>query len=262
VRILSIGLFACLLLLTACGGSSSNSSQGSLSGNWQIALQRGDTGAIKTQTGFLLQSGTSITGQVLLTQTGCAGVGTATGEMSGSSVAINVTQTGQTVQLKGTAAGDGSSIQGNYSLLASGCGNTQTGNWNGTRIPTLNGSFTGTFSSKLTPGVALHFNGTVAQGANTGSSSASLNGTMTSSDAPACYNNVNINGMVSGTSVVFNLLTADGTALGAYQGTGTTDMNTITGQYNFVNAQSDVLGNCGGGDFGDAVLSVQVTATK
>ena len=262
MRTLSTGLFACLLLLTACGDSGSTNGTGTLSGNWQIALQRSDTGAIKLQTGFLLQSGTSIAGQVLLTQTGCAGVGTASGQVSGSTVAINVTQTGQSVQLKGTAASDGSSIHGDYSLLASGCGNTQTGTWTGTRVTTLNGSFTGTLSSNLTPGVILHFTGTVAQGANTGGSTASLSGTMTSSDAPSCYNNVNINGLVSGTSVVFNLTASDGTALGAYQGTSTTDMNTITGQYNFFNAQSDVLGNCGGGDFGDAVLNVQVSAPK
>jgi hypothetical protein len=83
---------------------------------------------------------------------------------------------------------------------------------------------------------------------------------MTSPDAPSCFNSVNITGLVSGTDVVFNFAASDGTSLGASFGTGTTDMTTITGQYNFFNGQSNILASCGGGDFGDAVLTVQTAS--
>jgi hypothetical protein len=67
---------------------------------------------------------------------------------------------------------------------------------------------------------------------------------------------MNIVGQVSGTAVVMNLVAPDGTVLGSYQGTGTTDMASITGQYDFFNAHSDVLGNCGNGDFGTATINI------
>jgi hypothetical protein len=252
---------ALLFLLTSCGGGSNSQNASPLSGNWQISLQRSETNTIKMQTGFFLQSGPSLTGQVVLTQTGCAGVGNAVGQVSGLSVSINVSQTGQTVNLTGKSAIDGSNMNGDYSLLASGCGTTQVGTWTATRVLPLNGNFTGIMASQKTPGVLLHFSGSVTQGANTGTSTATLSGSMTSTDAPPCFNNVNLSGLVSGTSVVLNVLAQDGTTLGSYQGTGTTDMQTITGQYDFFNVQSDVLGDCGGGDFGTAVLTVQTAST-
>jgi hypothetical protein len=79
---------------------------------------------------------------------------------------------------------------------------------------------------------------------------------MTSADSQPCFSKVNIVGQVSGTGVVLNFVAPDGTVLGSYQGIGTTDMTSITGQYNFFNAQSDVLGNCGGGDFGAAIITI------
>lgn len=203
-----------------------------------------------------MQSGDSLSGELLLTQTGCAGVGTVSGRVSGDNVSIGVSQNGQTINFTGTTSSGGSSMTGDYSLLASGCGNTQTGTWNAVRITPLSGNLNATFTSSLTPGVVIHFAGKISQGDNTGQSNASLTGNMTSADSQPCYSNVNIVGQVSGTAVVLNLVAPDGTVLGSYQGTGTIDMTSINGQYNFFNAQSDVLGNCGGGDFGAAAITV------
>jgi hypothetical protein len=248
--------FLLLFILTGCSTSSSHSGSGGLSGNWQISLQRSETNAVKNQSGFLMQSGESLSGELLLTQTGCAGVGIVSGQVRGDSVSISVSQNGQTINLTGTASSAGSSMSGDYSLLASGCGNTQTGTWTAVRIASVSGSLNSTFTSSLTPGVVIHFAGKVSQGDNTGQSNAPLTGSMTSSDSQPCYSNVNVVGQVSGTAVVLNLVAPDGTVLGAYQGTGTTDMTSISGQYSFFNVHSDVLGDCGGGDFGTATIAV------
>src|SRR5579862_5759063 len=77
--------FAVLLILlaamSACGGGGSNTpTSSSLAGNWQMTLQDNNTGAVKTESGFLLQSGNALTGNLLLTgQTECPGVGAASG---------------------------------------------------------------------------------------------------------------------------------------------------------------------------------------
>jgi hypothetical protein len=203
-----------------------------------------------------MQSGISLSGEFLLTLTGCAGVGIVSGQVKGDNVSIGVTQNGQTITLTGTASTGGSMMSGDYSLLASGCGNTQTGTWTAVRVSPVLGTLNAVFTSTLSPGVVIHFAGKISQGDNTGQSNAPLTGNMTSADSQPCYSNVNIVGQVSGTAVVLNLVAPDGTVLGAYQGTGTTDMTSMNGQYNFFNANSDVLGDCGGGDFGTATITV------
>ena len=245
-----------LILFAGCSTSHNNSGIGGLSGNWQITLTRSDTNAVKVQTGFLLQTGTSLSGEVLLTQTGCAGTGTASGQVRGSNVSMSVSQTGQTINFTGTAGSGNSSMTGQYSLLASGCGNTQIGTWNAVRVAPLTGTLSSTFTSQLTPGVTMHFSGKINEGQNTGQSNAALSGNMTSTDSPPCYTNMNIVGQVSGTAIVMTLVAPDGTVLGSYQGTGTVDMTSITGRYSFFNAHSDVLGNCGTGDYGTGTTNV------
>src|SRR5271154_4649879 len=92
-------LSLCLVILTACGGGGSGNASSSdlLSGNWQIVLQLSPT-SMKTESGFILQSGEAISGQfVIAGQTVCAGLGSGQGKVSGSNVALTVNQIGQTV---------------------------------------------------------------------------------------------------------------------------------------------------------------------
>jgi uncharacterized protein YfaS (alpha-2-macroglobulin family) len=63
--------------------------------------------------------------------------------------------------------------------------------------------------------------------------------------------------VISGTSVVLNLLSAEGVALGKYQGTTTTDATSMTGYYRFSNA---VTGGCQ--DIGGATFTVQAPPAK
>jgi hypothetical protein len=245
---------AALIFATACGSSSSNStnSPGPLSGNWQIALQADNSS--NAQSGFVLQSGKSLRGQFLLTGN-CAGVGTAQGEMNGANVSLTVNQSAQTIGLTGTASGDNSSISGSYSILQAGCGSSQVGTWTATRVKTLSGSFTGAFTSSVSGVAPFNFAGTVTQGANIGTSQATLAGSATSTDA-TCFSNASLSGVISGTSVVFNFVSSEGIALGQLKGTVTADATTVSGTYDFFNAQTPIQG-CPSGDFGTVTVTVQ-----
>jgi hypothetical protein len=80
-------LLGCLVVMTACG--SGNAAGPSLSGNWQAVLTNTATKAMKSESGFFVQTGNSLAGSVLLTGgTACPGVGSAQGQLSGLNVAI------------------------------------------------------------------------------------------------------------------------------------------------------------------------------
>jgi len=254
--------------LAACGGSGSGSAKtGALSGNWQIALQSTTYPESETGSGFLLQSGSTVSGSVLLSgqtasgtgTTVCQGVGTALGQATGSNVTLAVSPAGQTVNLTGTSANNSTSMNGSYSILAAGCGQTEVGTWSANQVDPLTGSFQATFVSNFTSGLTFQFTGTITQGTNTGGSTATLSGTMTSTNSP-CFTTASIEGVVSGTSVVFNLFNAQGIGLGKYSGTMTTDATSVTGPYRFSNpSDPSVLAGCGGGDGGTAMFAVQST---
>ena len=259
MKVLGAALLACVIMLTSCGGGSGNASRAGLSGNWQMTLQ--NQTSTETQSGFLLQSGNTVAGSVQLSgqtisgQTNCTGVGSALGQTKGSAVTMTVSPVGQTVNLTGTAANNFTSMSGSYAILASGCGQTEVGTWTAAQVNSLTGSFQATFTSSDT-GNVFGFSGTITQGPNTGGSTATLSGSMMSTNAP-CFTSATIAGLISGTSVVLNLLSTEGVALGKYQGTTTTDATSMTGYYRFSNA---VTGGCQ--DIGGATFTVQSPPAK
>lgn len=243
-----------VIFSTGCGGSSSNT--GSLTGNWQITLTNTSTGAQKSESGFLVQSGGSLSGALLLTgQTACAGVGTAQGSVNRSDVTLSVQQVGQTVNLSGTSTNANASamLNGNYNILSSPCGNSQVGTWTGVEVKPLAGSLTAVFKSSLNAGSVLNFTGTISQSQNSGSSAAAnLSGNLSSQNS-TCLSSAMIGGQISGTTVVLNLTSSEGLAIGQYTGTITPDATTITGTYN-VYPQAPP-GGCH--DYGTATITVQ-----
>jgi hypothetical protein len=252
-----------IVALTACGGSSGTGIPATLSGNWQMTLQNATSS--ETQSGFLLETANTLSGSFLLSgqtnsgQTSCSGVGSAVGQASGNNVQLTVSPAGQTVNLTGMSANNATSMSGNYSILAAGCGQTDLGTWSATLVDTLTGNFQATFSLSGS-GTVFHFSGNITQGPNTGQSTATLSGTMTSSDSP-CFTSATIGGVVSGTSVVWNWVSSDGSELGKYSGTMTTDATSIAGTYRFSNASDPtVLGACQGYG-GDATVAVQPSST-
>jgi len=242
----------CVGVLTACGGGNSQKPAANLAGNWQIIMD----GNIKAPSGFLLQSGTSLDGDFLVSGN-CSGVGPAQGQLDGLNIAMTVNASDQTLSFTGTTTSEGTSMSGNYSFLGSGCGGSEAGTWTGTQIPALNTNFQGTFTSGDTPGLVFHFSGTLSQGSNTGASYATLSGNMISTDAP-CFTSASVSGQISGTAVVLNLTNSEGIALGKITTTLTTDVTSMTGTYAFVNFTVPIA--CGS-DFGNVVFTLTPSST-
>src|SRR5215471_6974840 len=66
----------------SCGSGSKPGIGGSLTGNWQITLNRHASTQPQNYSGFLVQSGDAIVGSVILGG-GCSGVGPVVGKMDG-----------------------------------------------------------------------------------------------------------------------------------------------------------------------------------
>lgn len=243
-------LLLCMAAATSCGSNGRPAI--SIAGNWQMSLSNNSG---KIPSGFLLQAGNALNGDILISGN-CSGVGTAQGQLSGSNVSLTVDAAHQTLALSGTATSDGSSMSGGYSVLAAGCGFSNTGTWTASRVSNFSGQFQGTFTSTVTQNLIFHFSGTVAQGANTGSSFAALSGSMTSTDA-TCFTGAEISGQISGTAIVLNLADANGVALGKIDGTIALNASSMSGNYYFINTQVPLP--CGS-DFGTVAFTVQPSA--
>ena len=168
-----------LAVLTGCGGSSSKSpaSTGELAGNWQFTLQM--TRAPHTTTllsGFLQQTGKAVTGAVELTPPLqspplCGGSFAVAGTFDGQNAVLTVNEGGASVSLTGT--GNGSTLSGTYSLVASGCGKDESGTFTATLVKPLNGTLQGLLHSTDTNGSNLNgadfaVTGQILQGDNVG----------------------------------------------------------------------------------------------
>ena len=251
------------LILTGCATTAPPPSTGSLSGNWQILLSSASSSG--AETGFIIQSGNSVSGNVLSSgqvisgQATCGAVGSVQGQLNNTDVTITITLPGQSLNLTGKTAANSGTMGGKYSLLAAGCGQTDTGTWSGSRINTLSGGFRATFtSSALTS--PFHFSGTIKQAANSGQSTAALSGSMNSNDSP-CFTNAAIAGVVTGTSVTINILASDGEAYGKLSGVMSPDAGLINGSFVLSNASDPALLQTCQGVGGNATVSVQLSPT-
>lgn len=266
-KIATIVLASWLAFLTACGGgSSSQPAGGQLAGNWQFTLLRNPAQTIiKTQSGFLLQAGESVTGTLMLGGATCTGLGSLTGTVSGNAVSFTVQQTAQTITMSGNLDAGGSSMSGSYTVLAQGCGVSESGIWSAVQVPAVTGTFSGTLTS-LVDGSTASVTATLKQGSNTGANWAAISGTITS-PAPSqpdlqspCFTSGTISGSISGTEMVWNVLAGDGSQQGQVVMTLASDPTTPNGKYAF-NAHPEYppQAPCRYGDHGLSTLISQST---
>jgi hypothetical protein len=260
VRLFAVFVLASLIATTACGGggNAAASSNGPLSGNWQLTLTRH---AVPTEpltyTGFLIQSGNSVSGSLILgtgfvLNPGCSGVGPVTGTVSGQNISLTINQFGEEANLTGTLPSSSTPLSGEFSFLAGGCnGFPATGTWSAFQVMPINGSFHGTFTSTLPPpnNGAVNVAGTLTQGPNTGASTATLTGSISVVGPPhfcSYLSTATITGLISGTSVSLNLFGPDGSLIAqlgqigqignpqiATQTTVTANAGAISGPYTF-----------------------------
>jgi hypothetical protein len=254
-------VWSLLFLATACGGGSSASLQAaSVAGNWQMTLTSSNKMVSpKKQSGFLLQSDTTVTGGLIYTSPPCSGVGSVTGTISGTTVDFAVGVTGLTVNLTGALGSDMASMSGDYTILSSGCQETgsnpqDTGTWTASLVKPLSGNLQGAFTSKGLNNANLQVTGKINQGQNTGNSDTAVGGSMSISGY--CFTTANISGVVSGTSVVMDLLNPDGTEIGQVSGTSTTDGTSINGTYIILSQGPTGVAPCTKGDSGTVKLTL------
>jgi len=247
-------LLLCVLCAsTACGGGSSATPPPSnlLSGNFEISLARHlhpDEPLILT--GFLQQTGTSISGSVIFNGSpipggGCSGVGPVTGGIDGQNLSLSINEFGQDVSLTGTVPSVGAALGGQYSTIAGACIDFSTGTWSAVQVKPIAGPFHGTLVS---PAGTVEVTGTLDQGSNTGASNAPLSGSITAgTPAPFCayLTTATVTGFISGTAVTLNLFSANGTQISQIPATVSTDGTALTGTYVFPKLSKNCLGDEG-----------------
>ncbi len=247
------------LLLVSCGGGGSSSTldpNAQLAGNWQFALTTtGDTFVASPLQGGFLQQNTSgsLTGQIVFsivlpgsTTTICnSGTATVTGTISGQTINLTAVMgtldssgnpATQTLTLSGgTLNSDATTIQnGTYSLTAgfyasslnpltlASCGvASDGGKWSATLVPSVTGGFQGFFHSTASFAPQdFPVSGTLTQGPNVGTSSATVTGTLVFQDPVSllndypCLTTASINGTISGNTVLLQIFATNGTDVG------------------------------------------------
>jgi hypothetical protein len=228
VRWLAASLCWCALLCTVACGNSSNPPAGPVSGNWQMQLVGPNTDQPWQLSGFLLQSGNSVTGSFVsvpnaTTGFGCNGVGPVSGTLnSQNNLKLDVNVSGQDVSLTASFPSEAPSskapLTGQFSTLAAGCTSSSTGTWSAVPVTPLAGSFHGTFTSTAVFSAApVDVTGTLNQGPNVGTSNDTLTGTINASGPTrfcSYLNSATITGLVSGTQVTLDLFGPDGSQIG------------------------------------------------
>ena len=256
--LLAITMISLLILTSASCGDNKPTAPTTFTGNWEITLNRHLNPVPLIYAGFLLQSGNSISGSVVLGD-GCQGVGSVSGTITGQTFQLNINEFGQVINLSGSLPSGNGPVNGQFSTLPGACTEfPSTGSWSAAQIRSLTGTFHGTFvstnSNAITP--TMNVTGIVAQGPNTGASSATLSGTLTAGSyvAPCAYlTNATITGTISGTTVVWNLFAPNGTPMGRIPLPGglpggppaatiSIDGSSLTGSYQF----QPISSTCGG----------------
>lgn len=227
-------LLASLMVLTACGGGSSNQapSSAALAGNWQFTMATPSDNSFQggVQGGFLLQNNGNVTGGVTYSislppqQTGGAstlcnsGSAPMTGTVNGQGVSLTAVAGTQTFTLTGSLSADNLTMMGTYSSTdGKGCGTAQTGlQWSATSVPPLSGSIQGNFHSSIDPVLRdqdFQVTGTLSQGQNIGASNATVTGTLSFQGYP-CLTTASVNGQISGNSIILQIIAPSGTNVG------------------------------------------------
>ena len=185
----------------------------SVAGNWQIDLMDSTGNVASAATGFLQQSGSSLTGGFNVN--GCTSSSTATGTVGGNSgpntINLSLSVNNQTLNIVGSGIGTitpGTAIEGNYTVGAVTCPiSGLTATVSGQQISAVSGGFHGSLQS--TGGNNFTIAGTATQGAYASGSSAPVTGTATATGS-TCFSSLNLTGTISGTSIAWQLASSDG----------------------------------------------------
>lgn len=185
--------------------------------------------------GFLEQNDSSVSGQVVYSITPanlppagfpCTGSASVGGSVNGNTVTLTMQAGPQTLSLTGTLSADGSTMMGTYSSTdTQGCGTAQSGlQWQAVSVPPLSGPVQGNLHSAFKNDLAkpdfpagqdFPFTGALTQSPNIGASNASITGTLSFPNGYPCLGKVaSVNGQISGTSVILQIIAGNGLTVG------------------------------------------------
>ena len=121
-----------VLFLVGCGGSSSSDLPFSLSGSWRFT---GHSNALSLDFGGVAtvsQNMDVVTGIVGF-EMPCGGGQVLTGTVSGTTVNLELGQSGQQINFTGTVANGGGSMSGTYTAPLGACSTGDSGTWSATK---------------------------------------------------------------------------------------------------------------------------------
>jgi len=185
--------------------------------------------------GFLLQDNGSVTGALTysITPAGqqpgsfpCSGSAPVNGSFDGQKVTFSVQAGPQSFSLTGTVSGDGKTMIGTYSSIdTQGCGTAQSGvQWTAVAVPLFSGTVQGflhsrashiQFDASFPADQDFPVTGFLTQGPNTGASNGTITGTLNFPvEYPCLGTSASVNGQISGSSVVLQIIASNGLIVG------------------------------------------------
>jgi hypothetical protein len=166
LRSIYIAIATCCLLLSGCGGGSGTPAPtptpvpqlALTSGNWDFAAVS-SSGPSFLIGGNVVQTGTSVAGGVRVINSACFTPSTpvpVSGTISGQTATVtSAAVASQTINA--TLTGSATSLTGTYSVTGTGCAGGDKGNIAGVLVPSITGTWKGTFisSAVATPSVGV-----------------------------------------------------------------------------------------------------------
>ncbi len=198
-------LFAAALLfftLAGCGGGGSSTPQtpplSITSGNWDFGVSS-VTGTNFIIGGNVTQSGSAITGTVRVINSTCIPTTTpvpVSGSVSGQSATVtsaNITNQVITATLSGSAT----TLNGNYNVTGTGCAGGDHGTLAGVLVPSISGTWSGTFISNAAGNPQVGVTAPITEGSADATGIFALTGTVAFSGSPCFSTGTLANGSAS-----------------------------------------------------------------
>jgi len=176
LRSIYIAIATCCLLLSGCGGGGSSVAPtptptpvpqlALTSGNWDFAAVS-SSGPSFLIGGNVVQTGTSVTGGLRVVNSGCFTSSTAvpiSGTISGQTATVTSSAVASQT-ISATLTGSATSLTGTYTVTGTGCAGGDKGNIAGVLVPSISGTWKGTFISNAVAHPGIGVTATVTEGA-------------------------------------------------------------------------------------------------
>lgn len=216
----------CTFLALGCGGGSGGTNltpqNADVSGAWQGTATSSTPGLTPVIAELNLSDNSGTVGSTaFVVANSCVSSDAnskVSGSINGNSVTLTATYAGVTVSLSGTVSG--STMSGNYT--ASGACGSDTGTWTATKMPQINGNYSGNMYSNSNPSQAIPVTASI-------SADSSLKITGNASVSSVCFNQLTLSGTQvggaglivatdpQGDSITFVFISKDA-AFGSFQG--------------------------------------------